>query len=539
MVCRRLLICGHGILTNLASADDIVQQLSPFLNRNAPTDILDICPGTGLLSAKINEALQPRRHVLLETRERHFRDMLSPLTSRPGIILTNIDIPKSGHIDWGALAWNNIAAPEETAKPQTRNDRLLVLANLTDNSLDPAATLLARFIEDGLRRTGLQRYGLVRIVACVPPSEGELVLPRTVTDRGRIGMVVEPVTRHLISIAESDANEELLCRRDDRLVKESASTIARQMTAGGIKVPEGRERPPIPEGLGWTSKRPGESRSNEARRLETYSRRMEFADKQTAVDLLEAQITALTVDLHATPQELSLPQMISLRNQVKQELEEGRVSNYESTVDNRRATRLNSSDLERRGLTKPVLAWDRRPFEPLYIHRGELWPPERELSVLYFEPARKSRIFDALLAPDGQPRQVEISMYLAVLYSLAKRSSDSLADTLRRMFPTKSIQDTIHDVPSLFYHVPKLPLEDLDVRKKSPAQKGVPNVDWFEFFPDEVRLRTLPFGTIHDLIMAYLKSPYAPKSLTQIYRTLGGDLTIADSELIVGSSEPE
>ena len=77
------------------------------------------------------------------------------------------------------------------------------------------------------------------------------------------------------------------------------------------------------------------------------------------------------------------------------------------------------------------------------------------------------------------------------------------------------------------------------MRKKSPAQKGVPNVDWFEFFPDEVRLRTLPFGTIHDLIMAYLKSPYAPKSLTQIYRTLGGDLTIADSELIVGSSEPE
>lgn len=516
-----------------------MQQLSPFLNRNAPIDILDICPGAGLLSAKINDALQPRKHVLVETRERQFGDMLSPLTSRPGVVLTSIDIPKSGHIDWGALAWDNVPASEESGQPQTRNDRLLVLANFTDNSLDPAATLLARFIEDGLRRTGLQKYGLVRIVACVPPSEGELVLPRTVTDRGRIGMVVEPVTRHLISIAESDANEELICRRDDRLVNESASATARRMAAAGIEVPEGRERPPIPEGLRWASKRPGESQSNEARRLETYSRRMEFADKQTAVDMLEAQITALTVDLHAVPKQLSLPQMISLHKHVKQELAEGRVSSYESTVDNRRASRLDSGNLERRGLTKPILAWDRRPFEPLYIHRGELWPPDSELSVIYFEPARKSRIFDVLVGPDGQPRQVEISMYLAVLHSLAKRSSTSLADIFRRMFPAESIRDIIRDVPSLFYHVPKLPIEDLSVRKNSPAQKGVPNVDWFEFRPYEVRVRTLPFGTIHDLIMAYLRSPYAPKSLTQIYRTLGGDLTIADSELIVGRGEQE
>ena len=79
-------------------ADDVLKRVSPYLRRNPPVDILDLWPGGGFLSSKVNTLLEPRRHLLVEPNI-NFHGLLTPLVeSKPCYKLVQEHI--YGKCDW-------------------------------------------------------------------------------------------------------------------------------------------------------------------------------------------------------------------------------------------------------------------------------------------------------------------------------------------------------------------------------------------------------------------------------------------------------
>ena len=67
--------------------DDILSYIGPSLERHRGCDIVDLYPGAGEWSSKLNQFLQPRSHVLLEPDADLYRPFLQPLLDQPGTTL--------------------------------------------------------------------------------------------------------------------------------------------------------------------------------------------------------------------------------------------------------------------------------------------------------------------------------------------------------------------------------------------------------------------------------------------------------------------
>lgn len=558
----------------------MLQRLSPFLNSNKPCDIIDFNPGVGLLSSKINQLLQPRRHVLVESRPSRYRSFLADLASKPSFKLVPHKVERLKRIDWTALLKQHFQDLVPIKKSSGRNDNLLVILNLADSKMDMAYFSISRHwlatLEDALNGTGVHNYGMARILLISSPEEAELLIPRRVNDRKKVALMSEALSRHLIVVAETDSNESMNALREWQVMVKSAARTAQRTVEANIATPAERERPPVPAAPDYLQNGPHEHGAYALRaRLENDQRYLDVkealerrkvhtgqtADDQTGIDNLKAEFQKLENEGRRydrkTYERLQLVDkwldIMSVETEFVRVMSETPTNSQRLREINARLAAM-KADFSRWILERPeyitramniilddrqaalgaednldraALVWDRRPFEPLYVKKSEVWPPGSGCSILYFEPELQSQIVQNLRDENGKPRSDEIALHSIVIAALGQNGIDSLDTLLEKMFPGRPAVDIIKAVPSLFPYVLKQLASSSDESVWSSETTSI--YDKFEYDLTHLRLRVLPISVMLDLIAEYSRWPNRPPSLLQVNRDLGGSMSAFNS----------
>ncbi|KAK4203137.1 hypothetical protein QBC40DRAFT_275108 [Triangularia verruculosa] len=241
-----------------ALCDDILQYMKPgLLDRHKGCDILDINPGAGLWSRKLNDMLQPRRHVLVEEDYGFYEPFLKPLVERegtkvaqvPGIVWKDL----FSTLDEGQLLPEQKVTRCEVDEMPERNDTLLVTMNLLTKSkrkigsstFGTMAGLVLYQLMASVRSQGLfQRYGLVRMLVWVDDQEKTPYLPKTV-QRRRVGAIQAELSMEWITevagMDQPDDGKQYAYRRDQHIDMDSMGATLERMEEAGYRMPEGRE----------------------------------------------------------------------------------------------------------------------------------------------------------------------------------------------------------------------------------------------------------------------------------------------------------
>ncbi|KAK4665128.1 uncharacterized protein QC763_511150 [Podospora pseudopauciseta] len=238
--------------------DDVLGYMKPgLLERHKGCDIIDINPGAGLWSRKLNDLLQPRKHVLVEEDYKVYEPFLKPLVEREGVEVLEVAWALWASLfdaleKKGALAAHPVRnyQPDETPE---RNDTLLVVMNMM--TLDKkrvggrrmgsmTAMILYQLI-NSVRLQGLfQKYGLVRMLIWVDEHEKAQYLPKTIQRRKAGAIQAELSLDWVTEVAGIDhpnGGKNYIYRRDKHIDMEGMGQVLERMRKAGFKVPEGRE----------------------------------------------------------------------------------------------------------------------------------------------------------------------------------------------------------------------------------------------------------------------------------------------------------
>ncbi|KAK7941634.1 S-adenosyl-L-methionine-dependent methyltransferase [Apiospora aurea] len=225
--------------------DDIISYIGPSLDRHKGCDILDIYPGAGLWSRKLNDYLQPRSHILMEPDAAFYTPFLQDLLDRPGTKLT----PKSGMI-WKDL--NSVLNPEylphQQPAPQShRNDTLLVTANIAFHprkrfmGFESIARLVQHQFLDAIRSGQIfHRYGQVRMLLWTRRDDKGSLVARSMQRRKRSAIDAELHCEYLHEVCGKSGPDSIWYVRDTNLDRASAQMAARRMRENGIVMPARR-----------------------------------------------------------------------------------------------------------------------------------------------------------------------------------------------------------------------------------------------------------------------------------------------------------
>ncbi|KAK0716514.1 hypothetical protein B0T21DRAFT_375068 [Apiosordaria backusii] len=441
--------------------DDVLEYMKPgLLERHKGCDILDINPGAGLWSRKLNDMLQPRRHVLVEEDDEVYEPLLKPLAERQGVKI----VPAPGII-WkelfDALGEEGVL-PEQTIKnyeveetPES-NDTLLVVMNLLTRSKKKMSStnygnmsglVLHQLIASVRTQALFQRYGLVRMLVWLPDEEKIRVLPKTI-QRRRVGAIQAELSADwLVEVAGMDHQKEekqYTYKRDSHIDLEGMGAVLGRMKEAGYKVPEGRETELMQtylelekEGsltaageqdpLIWKRYETGqeqlEALKEEKLKEGTWTREDQLQltrnkwlnnqrKKQSGVlgemlakldRLMELKVQMLKVEeTGKEPEPRVTKQFESLEAELKQTwqaMDQPSRSRFLVARDNLRAFKQPPE-------LGPLLMWDRRHIEPLAINADEFFPPVSgcllDIQPRAMEPILRakcphgSRVFDQL-----------------------------------------------------------------------------------------------------------------------------------------------
>ncbi|KAL2865831.1 uncharacterized protein BJX67DRAFT_372964 [Aspergillus lucknowensis] len=572
----RTAIEGKPHIVSEPLCDDIVQRLSPFLLRNRPVDILDLWPGPGILSSKVNDLLKPRRHVLIESDLEHYRSLLAPLAeSRPCYELVSMD--KRSLSNWETLLTEYFPdqGPSNSDKSGAlaRNDTLLVLANPPPaaNNKDhfSGSRWLSVFMETCLQQTGLHAYGSVRLLASMTNWESSMVLPRTITQRTRPAVLTEQLAIHAFEVAAPEGS--LLAsaasqRQYDMLVG-SASRTAQRTSENKTAIPAGRKFPAFE--LAPHSPSPGrkpvpytprvrtdqnkkyvrifeefdqaDTKSPELRKKrstataqlnqenrEAYIREV-LTTKQAELDELNKSISRLAADPNSTLESLGpvVEEIKALRKSIAKQISE---HHFDVTrplsylIDNRRAAFYTGS------FDDAVLLWDRRPFEPLLVHPNEYYPREKDRTVVYFEANPNAPVAQVLRYLTPEQREAAWRAFDALSFSIATANALTLSKLAEILLPNHSCNEIIKTVPSLAKYASKHPKPDFDTLPKTLHYSKPDPISCYQENLDYdlsgVRARIVAASTLWELFAAYAKNG-GDHSVIQLCRFMGGTLTSA------------
>ncbi|KAI0202113.1 hypothetical protein F4808DRAFT_421918 [Astrocystis sublimbata] len=235
--------------------DDILTYVGHSLERHRGCDILDIYPGAGCWSRKLNDFLQPRSHVLLEPDADMYRPFLQPLLDRPGTTL----LPKTG-IVWREL--NSVLTPEYlphqtvATDRHARNDTLLVTANLAFHpkkrflSFESVTSLVLHQFVDAIRSSALfQRYGCVRMLIWARSDDKLMFVPRNLQRRRKQALDNDLLCEWTDEICGDESAASSWFMREDAINQASMVSTIERMRAAKIKLPAGRETEGFPEAL--------------------------------------------------------------------------------------------------------------------------------------------------------------------------------------------------------------------------------------------------------------------------------------------------
>ncbi|KAJ5639359.1 uncharacterized protein N7484_007221 [Penicillium longicatenatum] len=561
--------------------DDMIHRLSPYLKRNAPVDILDLWPGCGLWSSKMNDFLRPRRHILVEPNMKLFGSHLKELAkSKPCYKLASGEIYGT---NWNAVYEKYL--PEQIRPmdvvPGTlpKNDTLLVLASppVTEskkNHLTPARWW-ASVMEDCMNQTGLHAYGSVRILAGLSVAELQVVLPRSIHERRRPAMLTESVALHNFEIASGYEIEPWHTLKTWDSIQRNNERVAERSAAQGVITPPGRE--PLPLQLAPESPVPGKggpkakkevpyhprARSEGHHRFEKAIRRGENLSKTKSVSAKEeAEIkkeartarAALNFDNRCSWARAEISKDISAIDERSRDLSRAAadpnataasLEEIDRDIETRKsAVSQKMADLHFRltrgwerslddmrneacsnNLDDSVLLWDRRPFEPMLIESDEVFPRFHQ-TLVYFEADEHAISAQKLSKVPPKDRESMMQLFEAMTLSFSSGNHISIAELADRFFPGQAANDVVKTIPSLAKYVGKrlkpnygpMPLADDTL---DPTECFQENID---YDLSETRVITLPIQVIWDILLEYHKHAQDLSPL-QINRLLGGTMT--------------
>ncbi|KAJ5549214.1 hypothetical protein N7513_006448 [Penicillium frequentans] len=478
--------------------DDMIHRLSPYLQRNAPVDILDLWPGSGVWSSKMNDFLRPRRHVLVEPNMKIFGSYLKELAkSKPCYKLASGDIYGTN--------WNTVYKkylPEQirpmNAVPGTlpKNEALLVLASPpeTESKKDhlTPARWWASLMEDCMNQTGLHAYGSVRILVGFSVTELQVVLPRSIHERRRPAMLTENVALHHFEIASGYELEPWYTLKTwDSIQRNNQRVAERSAALDGPRNPNTRERGAKAKqevayhprarseghhrfersirrgenlvktkGHGLTAKEEAEIRkeARTARAALNFDNRCAWAradisKDMSAIDDRSRDLSRAAADPKATAASLKeIDRDIEARklaaSQKMADLHFRLTRGWERALDDIRI------ETHSNNLDDSVLLWDRRPFEPMLIEADEIFPRAHR-TLVYFEADEHAISAQQLSKVPSEDREAVMQLFEAMTLSFSSGNHISIAGLADRFFPGQAANDVVKSIPSLAKYVGK------------------------------------------------------------------------------------
>ena len=490
--------------------------MGPSLERHRGCDLLDINPGAGLWSRKLHEAVQPRKHILMERDTKLYAPFLADLTAKDNVML----LPKSG-IAWTEL--NEVLSTElshqvERPKSETpeRNDTLLVSVNIglyprkKYISFDCVSDLIMfQFLSSIRTGSMFQKYGMVRMLIWVHDDGKRRLIPRSVVRRRRAAFDAELACEWIHEVAGKDLEvESERVLRDEWLNMESGHNTLGRMKALGLTMPHGRET--------FAYKRLMEDQSLAGEKLAGLRRPWLQRPFKDELRDLEAQYPE-GADRKTNPRLAYLRyrnkydqegndaylELFQLRDRIhelyKTHPEQvpaldaeytGRLNLLKKNMRNEYAFMYDNYHLFRQN--PPVLLWDQRHFEPLATSSEDFFP-NAELALLDIQP----RAMPDVLRDRGVGASLSSNISDLLLGYWLSRPSTPVTTALDGLWPGAG---------DLAAHVPSL--RDPDLGGSPMTGEG------------EMVARTVNRDQWADIMQAFVDSPFRPT-----YAQLVGRLT--------------
>lgn len=456
-------VSGDKTRVNIVSerlCDDILDRLGKSLQKHQGCDLIDIYPGAGLWSSKLNEFLQPRSHIMMEPDAELYTPFLKPLLDKEGTAL----IPKSGII-WenlnSALSPNHLphqqAYSRRDENSNKRNDTLLVSCNLAFHprrrfvAFESIAMLLLHQFMDAIKNSSLfWKYGQVRMLIWVRREDKTNLLPRLIQKRRRTALDGELLCDSIHEVVGWNGREYSQFTRDTTTDRASALAVWKRMKKAKVETPEGRETdalkqamqdsklkkreaplpgttPPALErlyldvltSLQESGPRIGtDSHQNMTRlkwRLTSEEKGNEMKHRfQLKFDEISAlKASGMASDTQITAMENELSEKIG-------RLPVASLSDFTSIRDN--------LHLYRQGGGEPVLHWDKRPYEPLLGHVEEFYP-NADCSLLDINPRPVHHLVRDI-GPGSSRAGESFELIQKALWSIPKEPIDKALDSV-------------------------------------------------------------------------------------------------------------
>ncbi|KAL2019559.1 hypothetical protein VTK56DRAFT_9526 [Thermocarpiscus australiensis] len=529
--------------------DDVLNYIKPTLTRHEGCDLIDVFPGTGVWSRKLNDLLKPRSHLLLEPDEAFYKPLLEPLLQRPGTTL----LPESG-IVWEQL--NKVLNPAhlphqverkfDLSETPQRNDTLLVSINLSlyprkrFRTFESLTQLVLFQLISSIRPMSLfQKYGLVRMLVWVQDNEKHSILPRTVQQRRKMAVEAELDTEHVCEIAGADVGDLAgqkgnSFRRDQSIDMESTARVLRRMRKRGFVTTPGRESQGIRDVLefggesivaGENAVRVGRPFLAELEKLEFDYANGEFAQGSELHKRLKnlqyhlrwsvkrgSRVHDLLAERDAAIQAYAAAGSDdALLAQAKQQGQawSDKLSSLEKSL--RAECLLHRDNLHVLHQDPPVLNWDRRYVEPLVVRPTEFFP-NVPCVLLDIQPKAAAPV----LRERGPGSNRSGDTFDLILRALVQHSTTPISKALDGIYPGAT--DGVCPLcPSLW----------------DPAQGGSPLPGW-----GELTSRSLSERQLVEIVAGWMKWPFRPSYAELVARIVDDAGEDVESEAVLSNAHP-
>jgi hypothetical protein len=514
--------------------DDALNYIKPTLERHKGCDIIDVFPGTGLWSQKLNDMLQPRSHLLLEPDMDFYQPWLQPLLERPGTQL----LPKNG-IVWDELA--EVLTPEclphqverryKPSETPERNDTLLVTVNLSFfpkkkfRSFGSVSQLVLFQLLSTIRPGALfQKYGLVRMLIWVVDDEKQSILPRMVQRRTRVAVEADIATEWTCEIAGAEASQWYL--RDVNIDAESMGRTLQRMRESGLVMPPGRESQAMKDfalsgGEQVIAGQQGSRllRSYQVQRSELVAKiaKGELDEKANAKRLKSLETLVRAFD----KRDAQVDEMMALRARAieiysKAGSDEAQLAEAARLIEEMEAAVMAFEKLLRTEFVKvrdnlhairqdpPLLAWDRRYVEPLAVQPAEFFP-NVPCALLDIQP----RAVPSALREMGPNSTRSGDMFELILRGLLHQPTSPISKALEYTYPG-AYEALLPNCPSL----------------RDPKLGGSP----FDGYGG-ISTRVLNARQLAEIVEAWAQWPFKPSYGELVARAVDdGDVTVLEDK---------
>ncbi|KAI1499082.1 hypothetical protein F5X99DRAFT_391186 [Biscogniauxia marginata] len=455
---------GDKTRVNIVSeplCDDIFSYIGSSLDRHRGCDIVDIYPGAGLWSRKLNDYLQPRSHILMEPDEEFYRPFLQPLLDRPGTKL----VPKSG------IVWTDLYSvldqehlPHQVVadgpSQMQRNDTLLVTANFAFHPkrryrmFDSIAQLLLHQFVDAVRTSTIfQRYGQVRMLVWTRCEEKSGLLPKSLQKRKRGALVAELACEWVHEVCGRDGVDSAWFTRETAIDMSSTVAAIQRMQAAGMRMPAGRESEAFREALdllesGQHVPVPGEEPPTFKRAFQDTLAELEAANEKEALSRDSAEFKTMrgytwrsNWEGRKHNQLLEFYQALIAISKlygdptVSPEVIKEREAKWIASIQNKSKGFVDEFSTYRDNLhyfkqSPPILHWDRRFYEPMAM-RAEEFLPNVECSLLDIQP----KPVHPLLRQTGPSSNRASDSFDMIVSSMLGQCTLPLAQSLDGLYP--------------------------------------------------------------------------------------------------------